>query len=976
MCAYTDLHRQRSHSPEKEKRLCRLAFDSPGNAHEALTAGEEIKKNPVMKNAVDIFNQRDIIRKFPEMRTPIVREHFFALVFANAVRGDQRPDYQNVRRPEDVNIADPYPLLNLPQFMPPAGNLALGRWLKENFDLQKKEPMEFADLASRLGVANVWPRLTSASSADRESLLTEVGQQYRQKLQQSQNNWLASGTKPDDLVVESTINHYLAKRKVLDDLLARHGVEIELVSKESTLGQKLSQDEYLTLLSQLWRNEAPASIEAIIQGKLPAIRAHIEGRKDQPASKKLMAASTDVSVSRLGPQETLNRFGVVIGTIVPRDYSLYRAGKLPGQNGALGESASTWIDHPERAYGFLNDRLVSTAANDAFMKSLYFHLVLKTDADKENEKRASGDPKLDEKDTKAILALIIQTLVRREQVFQSANREREEFRKKEGFDEKVERHAGDMWEYLKDVRSHPVGSILMGLAAFVMVRKLWSIVRPGKDADSGVRNIWRYMFYAGLGGAAIALYQKHSTGSSPILDSVGKMVSGVRNSNVPGTRWLKEEGKNPEEQTLPQYWKAQLDNVKTGIRGDEVKSQELTYCLSILHAQRVDTVLEWYGKADRQMNESGGRTIEPLPFAIPNRDRFFGNNRASGEVAQLFYHSLSRFFAHRGIELQRDPVFSTALRAKGDTERGYSYMRLKYLDPQRLTVLLEDRNKLETIEIDGRTYDLRGINIVPTDFSAPTNPTLIEIRELCRTSGKPDLYEKILTGTLVFRQMGKVDNRHQWSMSEVFLLEADPTVLSAMGPNGARAGDFLAELQSLQSNILPPGGMVAPGVVLSPGLTPHAGVVLTPGTFLPAGVVLPPQFVPPGVVLNPAIVAPGVVLPTGFIPPPGLVLPAGTMLGPGVVIPPAGVYPPAVLNGVVLPPTAIASPGTILGPGCFFPAGTLFPPSTVPSGIALPPPVIAPGVLIPAGVVVPPGTVLPAGTIIKPGTYIRPAYVK
>lgn len=940
-------HRSFSH----ERRPCRYSFDVPENAHEALSAGDEVMRNDVVKKIIRLFSTPDIIQRYSEMDHPDYREQFFALLFSGSLRGTDRPEYAKVRSASDAKILESFPLLEKPEFPPtPAGNQALGKWLHDRLPNET-----FNKLPGHPNFEN-------------------IGDHFRKTLQKACTEWNTNGHKPDDILVETTVAHYRHCRKKLDEILIGAGIKVRGRESESAVvsGDTLGRDEYLVLLKLLWDGSNPSLIRTAANDRIAGLRRLLATDAIRSTNRKLLAAYTDVSIGALGPQETLNRFGIVLGPILLRDYGLHIAGKLDKKTGVVNDSASTWIDHPEYAYRFLNGRIAATESNRQFLTSLRFYFVL-THEERKQDERLHGRPRLNEEDTKAILAMIVQALVRRERIILNSAEEREDFRKSERFDERWERRAGDAWEYIKDFSSHPMGSALLAISGYMVARSLYALIfKEKKDRKPG-SPLW---FFLILGGAALHFYRRHADGKAwwdTAGEAIGGGVQGVKNL---GREAFGIEPRTPmDKKTLTEYWRHILRAPHPELKEGSLDERDMEACLFVLQQQKVSDIIRWYEDVSRQKRDAGSTMrIPPIPFSIRNRERFF-QGRNSAAVAELFYGTLRRFFADRGATLPRDAIFDAAGGTGGDAERGLAFIRMKYMNSREYRVLMEKRLKIDYLRIDGKEYDLRGIPLAPADFTSPMHPTLRELKAKL----SPEEYQKVLLGRMTFQEMTRADKTHEWKMSEVLLLEANPDILGMTGTAGARMGTMVERVRREAADILLPGAIIGPGVTVHPSVRPflHNGIVLGPGSILPDITVLPPRYIAPGVVLPPAKIDPRASVPIGFVPPPGLVLPPTAVITDGSLILPAEIRPDPFISAP-LPADTERPSGLVIPPGNVHPPGTQFPPESIPPGVVLPEADIDPSVRphLPPGFVPPPGTRLPAKTVIQPGTVILPADVR
>ncbi len=823
-----------------EKRLCHQT-DSPDHIQESFGAKEQIAANPPLRDAITEYQTAfNTIKKVNEEKRAVSstlltesdRENFMSLVVNGMMPKTAKLDYKNVAK-KDINATDPVDLFAL-------NDEGMVRWLINLYEQSDANTKVGLELKLNALAGGTIFGVARDDSTDVQKV-TALGAAYKQRLFDLKNAWLKHPNS-NPVAAESAqlvVVHYLNNKTKLEAMLQAKRI-VSPAEKENVIDVQrgnLTKSEYRGLLLLMWQGKE-ADVQMMVDRGLDGIRRGL-GVTHKAQTARVDSIANDLSVGPQNPGETLNRFGVMIGPIVLRDYMLMRTGALVGKTNTPSDSAATWIDHPDRAYEFLLSRLVATPANAEFLRSLRYHLVL-TDAERKSEV-PSAMPKMSADDTKITLSLLVQQLMRRENIIETSSRDREVMRKDEGWDGKIEKHVAGAWDYIKNVSEHPVGSVALGIIGFLAVRSIWKMMFGGGGAHGHGHDgehkkegggFWKGVGLLALGAVGVNMYMKHTTGTSPVDQlgqwmkspekfdpaiRLGKEIPGLKNVTTTFEEWWKanQDKKEPGKATLISYWHEQLQVGAT----DDLREPDAEKTLALLQDRRVDEVLPWYERMDLAMRDPSKERPD-FPFSIRNKKKFFGDMKQS-QISEVFYFTMKRFFANRGKSLARDPMFKGKGAVAGDAERGLAYIRMRYMNIKEYKVLMENTLKITKIEVNGKECDLSKIPITEKDFTTPSHPDLIALKKLL----KPDDYAKVLLGALMYKQMTAEDKTHQWTMSQVFLSEADPELLGTVDPEGANA---LTGLYTLAKEVKKP--LVASGSapLLAPILTPQKMSVTTP----------------------------------------------------------------------------------------------------------------------------------------------------
>lgn len=753
-----------------ENRLCYL--QRPDSAFDAETRSKEMKDNPALKDAVRHYIDHAVRSGREEFTKDRRNVEMFSAFLVEGMSNDPVMSYKKTAN-TDFDAADPLDFRTRYMGKPYYSSVDdLGKYLKElrpdRFPTTKSDAVTGQEYLDKIGSDTV-----PGSST------------YR---------WNTNRDSPDELIIEVTITEYLRSRALLNTLLEKAQINPDPSEREdmTSIGLSLTTNEYMALLTLIWKRQQPKVEEILGKAtgnrleRVHAVRtALITDGAARKVYEKALTAYTDTTVERVGGNERLNRFGVEIGHSLVTDYKDFREGKLVNAPYMPNDSAATWIDYPERAYEFLHTRIPFTPANTVFLHALRWHFVL-TEDQRKIEEAASVDnvPKMDEKDTKVLMQAVIKTLLEREQIVDYSKQDRTKKGAADGFDTLIEKHGGYMIDYIKDVGSHPIGSIMLGGIAVGMIYGTWKLLTNGPK--------WlKYGFYIVGGGIAVALYQKHQ---------YGKITTGSNTAD----KWLGEKGKwawsffqsekdRPvEEQTLQRYWSEHLTEDPEYDGGDSIEDR--SNVLSMLQDQPIDKTLAWYESMERWLKSGGGKDADmpTLPFNLPNRSKFFGQ-RSTKEISRMFYATLHRFFYERGNALPDDKTMPGNTKA----ERGLAYIRFKYLRDIDRLLPQEAKNLLKKLPWKGKEYDL--------DQQA-------DLDALRKADGMdPKTFDRIVLGW----KFGKTlyspfpDRVNPGTQPMAMMLLAEAHDLAALRKLDPSAADFVGDMLKEINSSLPPGSPMA-----------------------------------------------------------------------------------------------------------------------------------------------------------------------
>lgn len=494
-----------------------------------------------------------------------------------------------------------------------------------------------------------------------------------------------------------------------------------------------------------------------------------------------------LSIDTLGVDESLVNFGVSISPNVIQNYirllgrkapDLGKRADIPGQEVLLPEeevsgeqlpveSAATWEAHPERAYsallacGMTPDGIDSNAL---FLRSLEYHFVMSPEQRKAFDDRLKQKPPglrpYSEENTRAILNSVIQTLMEKENIMRATHTRQEELRSSLNFGEKVEKGARNVWEYMNDISSHPLGSALAWIVAIVAVRKGWDILF-NKDSNRFMKGI----FWGSLAGIAVGLYQQNKQGKAWWESITPKIDELLR----------REKSLPPEKQTLPDYWHKELG----------MTEHREIICLSVLGSQPTKAILDWYDECERLgvpiggPNGNAGKPIRlpALPFTMDAKMRSRLGEMPTQERSKLFHATLKKFLANRGAAVRRElPEYKPASALQNDAALGADYIRERYIEQRLFQSIFKGVVAIGNVSVDADTLTQWMQN--PNNQEWEKNMAVVQQQQ-------PALYGRLLVIRDEYLQELRERDTAQWDMNMVFLLEADPAILRRQGKSQA-----------------------------------------------------------------------------------------------------------------------------------------------------------------------------------------------
>jgi|GEM_PF-5575630 len=750
-------HHSTAFNTDQEHRLCReFAFRGPEDAAETLKAPDLMSRNEDIKKAREIFDNPQTRKEYEQINGQHVldRTYFQALLLDNALPADK--GYTDIER-RDINVTDPFNLTDLPD------NSARGNWLIANLS------EEF--------VKSIDPSLS-----DPKSDPARLGQIYMDHIARAKEQWLRDGTVTDTLISRMPLERYAKMRTDLDAVFLTYGVRVpHTEGNNDVLGDRnLNRREYFVILAKYWKGELTKKELGVMLnkdavGSLPNAAEKMRQLVGESSEDVRSAQSKyiDISLSELGPEETLVSMGI---TMTPQAKSAY-LNLIQGKPANFGDrvasvdgepeppddisitpeqGAGTWERYPERAVPFLTRYMATNnKQNQNFLTSMRFYFG----GDKNKLERAP----LREDDTRAILRFVSQQLLEAEQVTYQSKTELTGFREKEFTPEMIERTAGELWEYMKDIRSHPIGSGALWIAAIFAARKLWAFTFTDKHS-----NKMKLLYGALIFGTGITLFQQHQTGKS----TLGEVVNGVKGF------MKKEKTKDPADQTLSGYWSEQL--------GYTDLQEKVT--LSFMSEQRIDQTLDWYSKM-REWKLRGSIPAEQpqAEFRVDGKlQRYFGQ-MGRRERDNAIYNVLEKFLSNRGAAVRSEiPAYAQAMDIKQDDMLGLAYLRHRYM---------------EQIFFESHVYGVIRIakieDEIPVDKIRNFDPEDSVWKEFAKKHEK--IYAQLIRVREEYRKEIRQRDTADWNMSTVFMQESNPEILRRMGRDGTKVAGFLDMIKNAVS---------------------------------------------------------------------------------------------------------------------------------------------------------------------------------
>lgn len=711
-----------------------------GRSQDILRNRGKIESNKDIQSALSLVDNPSIRRQFPEVsaQKPQDRSYFQAL-YLNSILPADRKGYESVKR-DQINVADPFNMLQM-------SDAQRGQWVIDNLP---------QDVVAKIDSGNTDPQ--------------RLGEVLGFRIQNAVNEWNQIGAINDDFLKALPLIRYRFIRENLDSVLKSQGIRIP--ENEIAMGQPntgLNRAEYLSVLGAVWKGDLTFDQinKSATQG-VDDVRALIGGFTG--VYDDIQRTYVDLSLEEMGPSESLNALNLIVTPDLRSAYLLSVRGMNPSfptltdpEKAAMeptvilkpDETASTWPLHPERAFRFLSAYgVVPGSRNQEFLRSLEYHFL----AD-DSRKQEMGDPPMSEADTRATLNLVSQSLVESERVVDNTSRQRLELANSKNFGANIEETMGNVWEYMKDVRSHPVGSAALWIGGILAVRAAY------KFMTSNEKSWWRTGLKAlGLGaiiGGGIGLYQQNRTGHA-WWEDVGNKIN----------EWTgRERMREPEEQTLPNYWAKQLS----------LNDERGRVMLGILGENPSGPVLDWYGNMEVWKKNGSVRSERPkMPIRVsPKLKQFFGKENEA-QRSDAFYELLRKFMVDRGRAVRRElPEYTSGTPMNDDESLGYAYMRDRYMEQVFFQSAVNGIIKIGEITVEGSTI---------TQWD-PNSPELQELKEK-----NPSVYATIVSIREGYERETRERQGGNWDMDTIFLMEANPEILRRMNADGNQAATFLDEI--------------------------------------------------------------------------------------------------------------------------------------------------------------------------------------
>jgi|GEM_PF-2665807 len=720
----THIHNTTASFSLREARLCGRQVESVGQLQETMEGDKELRNNPHLRAALERYNKLIAVKYDKEFPVNSPERSFVLSMLLHYMTADAKGEapnsYKDFTR-GGIHLSDPFKrktalLVNL-------GNATLAGDEKKKVENQK----EIAEI----------DKATTDWNGDKYV---------------------------DDAVLQKTIDVYLGWKRPLDALLKSKNVRIpQNEALEGPGGRSvLSRDQYFSLLLIVSEGGLQDIEKELQKGNDPtaSILAFLEQKPVKEQVEPAQKAYRKLTINERGPAEALANFGIQLGPIVRARYFAVRNGTAKSPHLVAGESAASWEKDPWKAYLFLTEKEsgvdASLGPNIQFLDAFKYYF----DPATQNEpKAAEYGPKgkeMSKEDVIAGLRLIIRTLSEQDAVLTASAQARNALRNDKDITQKIEDIGGKTWEYIKEYRDHPIGSALIAIGGFLILRGLWRFLKKEHY------NITNYAVLAGFAGLSVGLLQKNMTGKA-WWESAGNKMK----------RWMGKEGDiDREDATMANYW------TKMELKIDD---QQKTNCMLLMEKQSASTVMDWYARYSQSNHSKGAGDNTPLgpglQFPFPKgqealRFKNFGNS-SDARVSRLMYETLRAFFVNRGqaavqSNLWDDPGENEEARAS----IGYSYIRQKYLTATPFTRLLST----------GTT----------TTYGTPPILARTTVRGGIPTGSTVSLGPSSVRGPAV--AVEQPVNYADASMWQIFYLESNPEMISRMGKQGAEYGSVLAEL--------------------------------------------------------------------------------------------------------------------------------------------------------------------------------------
>jgi hypothetical protein len=724
---HTHTHHTLARFTLKEARLCYHDAPSPKMGSDIINAEKNMRQNPDVIAARHILDNDMMRRQYPQLegQNPIDRTYYQALVLDKVFKGKE---YKDLKR-EDMAIYDPFGLLEMT-------NEQRGNWLLTNINPTFLKTIENTDDPERLG------------------------QTYKDQMLRAKTEWERTGNIKDETTVQRLpIERYLQMRQTVDAVLQKNGIRIPAFENEMrNLGNvNLSRREYFLLLAKIWRGELDMETLDNAAGsaqeeKLEKVRDLI--RDNINNSDSVEKLYIQMALPELGSTEALNGMGIFVTPNLIQAYinalknPSYGPASSVSRNVTLapGQGAASWEAHPDYAYEFLSKHMgVPDTQNQNFLDSLKYHYVLSSE-----ERATMPVPPLDEKSTRAILKLVSQSLLEVETVFAETAAKTNTLKKSVSLTKNVEKTGAEVWKYMLDIQSHPIGSILAWGAAIGAATMLWKYFNRKKS------NFEKLFLAGAIGGLAVGIYQQNKNGRAwwePLGEKLGEWMG-------------HEKTKAPEEQTLPNYWSKELE--LTGAQNEVI--------LSALCNEKAREVTTWYQAMHtwKQNGSPKGQRPGNLVQVDSRLKQYFGESN-NNDRHEMIYTVLEKFLADRGRKLREEfPDYTINMQIQKDDQVGLTYMNDRYVEQKYYNQLLKEMQ----INVRGVMIESRKI----TDWN-PSDPDITRLRTTRR-----DVYTTLVE---MHEEYVQHTRAHQdFDMSLVFLLEANPEILRRRGRAGTEAANI------------------------------------------------------------------------------------------------------------------------------------------------------------------------------------------
>ena len=830
-------HQCRRNTNLSERRLCFRLSSTPGDLgkmHETMKANETIRNNPVLQEAITLYDTPLVRDRFEHLLQGQAKERPYTLALlldgmmfhpnhSRAALGPDKIDYTSTDK-EKINPADPFNLVarfNISSLTVPQQNAQIGEHLRTFLDVDTME------------------KITSNWGDDEK-----LGAAYRLIVTEAQIAWRDHTSDIRDqnlLFVDVSLLWHDHIRQRLDERMHTLGVRppsdsMEFPGDSTRIGtvasQTLTRQEYLKLLRESSENGSVpnyAKPEALINaGKITGT---------DPVENRLMTVFTDIGVEKLGPTETLEHMGIDVG---PYTRQRYADGRMAVSRDSLGvpytprdgidiiPSAAEGSLNPKLGYEFLLENMPASpgSPNQRFLASMEWHFVF-TDA----ERASRGKPLdcMEEDDTRATLQLIAQSLLEYQGRFSETMRQRKELQEEISLSQGMEDFMGNAWEYMKDFSSHPLGSALMWAAAYGAVRYIHGRFLKGE------MSAWKIGV---LGYVAYNVFQKHETGRNHMDWALEKYDEWMGNEKL----------LDAKERTLPNYWLREMKDIagEPGLYDDLTPDKE-RLSLALIGEAPTEQMLAWYEAWGVWRNASSSVPAPPLPVEYGDYYNQLGDAITDEQVGNYLYLTLNKFFVHRGKEVKRVNIsYDIPGEMSEDEGLGFAYVKEKYITHRFYRGMVERLDIPRNLKGFGATFEFfrdDGSKMTLAELQTEHPEFYIKhVKFLAMSEPERERYVKAMMYLMRLYDAEKfgVPTRN-YPFDHVFYMEGNPEVILQRDKEDAEGAGFLKRLGSMLpwfgggggSGVMPSGG---PGIstrlpVTNPGRL-RATASANPGRFL------------------------------------------------------------------------------------------------------------------------------------------------